>query len=199
MGLLLSVSLLSTPPACGPSTWPTADQIPTTLQRSRHHFTHRGCSTDGHPVSHPISHSWFLTDYWPFRLSSTCFLQTISLDLNMENQMCSRWSFEGKHEDHFLQLDNMYHRCWDWPSHSNLNICVLFLKCLQTWAPDVRYRHYRDRFSECWGRVPRPTLMMTAGGFCLVTLPSLRDSQMDALHTHTRERERERVNRFPST
>lgn len=194
MGWLLSVSLRSTLPACGPSTWPTADQIPTALQRSRQHLTHPGCSADGHPVSHPISRSQFLADYWPFSLSSTCFLQTISLDLKMENQMCSRWLFEGKREDSFLQLDNVYHRCWDWPSHSNLNICVLFLKFLQTWMHDVRYHNYYDHFSgEYWGRAPRPTLMMTTCGFCLLMLSSLRDSQMDALRTH------ERVSRFLST
>lgn len=40
----------STPPACGPSTWPTADPIPTTLLRSRPHWTP--------PSAHPVHQSF---------------------------------------------------------------------------------------------------------------------------------------------
>lgn len=40
----------STPPACGPSTWPTADPIPTTLLRSRPHWTP--------PSPHPVHQSF---------------------------------------------------------------------------------------------------------------------------------------------
>ena len=39
----------STPPACGPSTWPTADPIPTTLLRSRPRWTP--------PSTHPVRQS----------------------------------------------------------------------------------------------------------------------------------------------
>lgn len=41
-----SAFLHSTPPACGPSTWQTADQIPTTHQHIKHQWTPPVCSTD---------------------------------------------------------------------------------------------------------------------------------------------------------
>lgn len=50
----LSLSLLSTRPACGQSTWPTADQTPTLLRRTEQNWTIPVCSTEA-PQSVHIS------------------------------------------------------------------------------------------------------------------------------------------------
>lgn len=51
--------LHSTPPACGQSTSPTVDRIPTTLQRNRPRQAHLVCSTDATEVTQKATHQSF--------------------------------------------------------------------------------------------------------------------------------------------
>lgn len=63
------VFLHSTPPACGQSTSPTVDQIPTTLQRIRPRQAHLVCSTDATEVTQKAPPSSFFSPIDNFSLS----------------------------------------------------------------------------------------------------------------------------------
>lgn len=72
-GVSFSVCLLSTPPACGPSIWPTADQIPTTLQRNRKTLHSSGLQ-HWRPSNHSSSQSAVISHSWSTFQSFICFL-----------------------------------------------------------------------------------------------------------------------------
>lgn len=67
--LFFFVFLHSTPPACGQSTSPTVNQIPTTLQRIRPRQAHLVCSTDATEVTQKAPPSSFFPPIDNFSLS----------------------------------------------------------------------------------------------------------------------------------
>lgn len=141
-----SVCLLSTPPACGPSIWPTADQIPTTLQRNRKTLDSSGLqhwrpSNRSSSQSAVISHSWSTFQSFLHLLSST-----ISLDLKMEKPNVlfvlvvwrKTWGIQHITRSHvisqdvlFLQFPQALDKAYHCKSH---HWCREFIWCDGAWT-----------------------------------------------------------------
>lgn len=146
--LFFFVFLHSTPPACGQSTSPTVNQIPTTLQRIRPRQAHLVCSTDATEVTQKAPPSSFFPPIDNFSLSlASCCLTW----LNIWNQMCFRWLVEAELWDihqissHELWVQELvyissayvyyctnHHWCWEINSDMmvpglTLNLSFLFL------------------------------------------------------------------------
>lgn len=79
----------STPPACGRSTWPTADQNPPTLQHIKHPCTPPVCSTDVSEVTHPVVTPFFCL----------LLLSTVSLKWQKDQMRWFCWLSSAKPED----------------------------------------------------------------------------------------------------
>lgn len=99
--------LHSTPPACGQSTSPTVDQIPTTLQRIRPRQAHLVCSADATEVTQKAPPSSFFPPIDNFSLS--LLLLSAWLDLIYETKCAfAGWlkqSFETSIKSHLMSYE----------------------------------------------------------------------------------------------
>lgn len=177
----VSFSFHSTPPACGQSTWPTADQIPTTLQRTREHWTHLICSSDVSKATFSHSVIFFLKD--DFSLSHSTFVLATSVNCftSLVNgngngkTTCSvagwlRKNLRASHDSGvqilFLQfpqsLTDVYccknYQCWEFICNSNvmepgltLQLLLCFFKFLFRLMHHDMYIVKSNKAMQCWG------------------------------------------------